>query len=169
MFHALEQMLKLNDPNSSSFRFIWTWKEMSHFSLLNWKGSHVYFSLVSLGCFFFSLEQESHPVCGWNLESKNTSSWHDWDKFPGQTWGFGVICVLSRLEMGCLFPICRGRQWQQWKLLILGIWDPLSHFQSIECLLVGGGGSVQTRPPPNGLCLFFPVCLPTEGGKAVWT
>lgn len=39
-----------------------------------------------------------------SVEGSNTSSWHDSDKFPGQTCGLEGICVLCGLEMGCLFP-----------------------------------------------------------------
>lgn len=31
----------------------------------------------------------------------------------------------------------------------------LSHFQSVECILVRGGGKVLARLPPVGLCLFI--------------
>lgn len=45
----------------------------------------------------------------------------------------------------------------------------LSHFQSVECILVRGGGKVLARLPPVGLCLSFPLYLPTKGGETLFT
>lgn len=44
----------------------------------------------------------------------------------------------------------------------------LSHFQSVECILVRGG-KVLARLPPVGLCLSFPLYLPTKGGETLFT
>ena len=62
----------------------------------------------------------------------------------------------------CLFPISRGGQ----AVVTTEVTDSrnldysLNRFQSVECILVRGV-YVLARPSPVGLCLLFPLYLPT--------
>ena len=66
------------------------------------------------------------------------------------------------LDISCLFPISRGRQ----AVVTTEVTDSrnldysLSGFQSAECSCQGRGYFL-ARPPPVGLCLLFPLYLPT--------
>lgn len=86
------------------------------------------------------------------VEGNNTSSWHDSDKFPGQTCGLEGICVLCGLEMGCLFP-CLWRQAVATMEIIdsRNLDDSLSHCQTIHLATVG------SSCPDHSLlgCIFY--------------
>lgn len=72
--------------------------------------------------FFFSFYNDiSHPVCAGNLESKNTGSWPNCDKFPGQTCALGGIYLCFKWAGDGLF-LSHLQRWAAATMKILGIW-----------------------------------------------